>query len=124
VEAEVTSGLEHAGIVPVYGLGSYADGRPLYAMRFIKGDNLEQAIERFHGRASGSSHAPGDSSNRGVLLRLPHQLSVKFVPRGPEDLGHRLVDDVADALWAVHAASVGASIPRPYLGMSKCRCVG
>jgi serine/threonine-protein kinase len=33
----------------VYGLGTYADGRPFYAMRFIKGDNLKQAIERFHG---------------------------------------------------------------------------
>jgi hypothetical protein len=35
LEAEVTGGLEHPGIVPVYGLGSYGDGRPYYAMRFI-----------------------------------------------------------------------------------------
>src|SRR5262245_10274111 len=35
-EAEVTGGLEHPGIVPVYGLGAYSDGRPYYAMRFIK----------------------------------------------------------------------------------------
>jgi serine/threonine-protein kinase len=48
-EAEITGGLEHPGIVPVYGLGTYADGRPFYAMRFIKGDNLKQAIRRFHG---------------------------------------------------------------------------
>ena len=47
-EAEITGGLEHPGIVPVYGLGTYADGRPYYAMRFIKGDNLKEAIERFH----------------------------------------------------------------------------
>jgi hypothetical protein len=26
-----TGGLEHPGIVPVYGLGHYADGRPFYA---------------------------------------------------------------------------------------------
>ena len=31
LEAEVTGGLEHPGIVPVYGLGTYADGRPFYA---------------------------------------------------------------------------------------------
>ena len=49
LEAEVTGGLEHPGIVPVYGLGSYADGRPFYAMRFIRGDSLKEAIERFHG---------------------------------------------------------------------------
>src|SRR5262249_46240972 len=28
LEAEVTGGLEHPGIVPVYGLGTYGDGRP------------------------------------------------------------------------------------------------
>jgi serine/threonine-protein kinase len=48
LEAEVTGGLEHPGIVPVYGLGTYGDGRPYYAMRFIRGDSLKEAIERFH----------------------------------------------------------------------------
>jgi WD40 repeat protein/serine/threonine protein kinase len=47
-EAEITGGLEHPGIVPVYGLGAYADGRPFYAMRFVRGDSLKDAIERFH----------------------------------------------------------------------------
>ena len=49
LEAEVTGGLEHPGIVPVYGLGTYGDGRPFYAMRFIRGDSLKEAIDRFHG---------------------------------------------------------------------------
>jgi serine/threonine-protein kinase len=49
LEAEVTGGLEHPGIVPVYGLGTYADGRPFYAMRFIRGDSLHDAIKQFHG---------------------------------------------------------------------------
>ena len=48
IEAEITGGLEHPGIVPVYGLGTYGDGRPYYAMRFIRGDSLKEAIERFH----------------------------------------------------------------------------
>src|SRR5262249_37245388 len=34
MEAEITGGLEHPGIVPVYGLGTYDGGRPYYAMRF------------------------------------------------------------------------------------------
>ena len=54
LEAEVTGGLEHPGIVPVYGLGTYGDGRPYYAMRFIKGDSLKEAIEQFHGGYRGS----------------------------------------------------------------------
>ncbi len=48
MEAEVTGGLEHPGIVPVYGMGQYADGRPFYAMRFIRGSSLKEALERFH----------------------------------------------------------------------------
>ena len=51
VEAEITGGLEHPGIVPVYGLGTYGDGRPYYAMRFIRGESLKEAIERFHADA-------------------------------------------------------------------------
>jgi len=50
-EAEITGGLEHPGIVPVYGLGTYDSGRPYYAMRFIRGDSLKQAIISFHADA-------------------------------------------------------------------------
>src|SRR5260370_29042069 len=45
LEAEITGGLEHPGIVPVYGLGQYADGRPFYAMRFIKGHKLKDPVD-------------------------------------------------------------------------------
>ncbi|MBI81766.1 MAG: hypothetical protein CMJ81_01090 [Planctomycetaceae bacterium] len=48
LEAEITGGLEHPGIVPVYGLGSYRDGRPYYAMRFIRGDDFKSAIRRYY----------------------------------------------------------------------------
>jgi serine/threonine protein kinase len=48
LEAEITGALEHPGIVPVYALGQGPDGRPFYAMRFVKGDSLKQAIEDFH----------------------------------------------------------------------------
>src|SRR5207247_7082692 len=34
------------------GLGAYGDGRPYYAMRFIRGDSLREAIERFHFHAA------------------------------------------------------------------------
>lgn len=59
IEAEITGGLEHPGIVPVYGLGQYADGRPFYAMRFIRGDSLAEAISRFH-LSDGPGRAPGE----------------------------------------------------------------
>ncbi len=65
MEAEITGGLEHPGIVPVYGMGTYADGRPYYAMRFIRGESLKEAIDRFHSD-------PGlkkDSGRRALELR-------------------------------------------------------
>jgi serine/threonine-protein kinase len=65
LEAEITGRLEHPGIVPVYGLGHYADGRPFYAMRFIRGDSLQQAIEAFH-----KADVPGrDLGERTLSLR-------------------------------------------------------
>jgi serine/threonine-protein kinase len=48
MEAEITGSLEHPGVVPVYGLGQYGDGRPFYAMRLIRGDNLQLAIDEYH----------------------------------------------------------------------------
>jgi len=65
LEAEITGGLEHPGIVPVYGLGSYTDGRPFYAMRFIRGDSLKEAIARFH-QAETARRDPGE---RALALR-------------------------------------------------------
>lgn len=68
-EAEITGGLEHPGIVPVYGLGHYDDGRPYYAMRFVKGDSLKRAIKRFH-EDSHRSDADRNFQLRKLLRRL------------------------------------------------------
>jgi serine/threonine protein kinase/WD40 repeat protein len=57
IEAEITGGLEHPTIVPVYGLGHYADGRPYYAMRFIRGDSLKEAVRRYHEQPAGRAKA-------------------------------------------------------------------
>jgi tetratricopeptide (TPR) repeat protein/tRNA A-37 threonylcarbamoyl transferase component Bud32 len=65
LEAEVTGGLEHPGIVPVYGLGTFADGRPYYAMRFIRGESLKETIERYHADES----LKNDPGRRSLELR-------------------------------------------------------
>jgi eukaryotic-like serine/threonine-protein kinase len=73
LEAEVTGGLEHPGIVPVYGLGQYPDGRPWYAMKIIRGKSFENAIDCFHG----SDITPGrDPGAREFELR---QLLTQFI---------------------------------------------
>jgi tRNA A-37 threonylcarbamoyl transferase component Bud32 len=60
LEAEVTGGLEHPGIVPVYGLGRHPDGRPYYAMRFVRGGSLKEAIDRYHRSAAEPKSDPGE----------------------------------------------------------------
>jgi serine/threonine-protein kinase len=65
LEAELTGALEHPGVVPVYGLGQYQDGRPFYAMRFIRGESLKDAIRRFH-----ETDVPGrEIGERSLALR-------------------------------------------------------
>jgi len=49
-EAQITARLEHPGIVPIYGLGRDEAGKPCYAMRFVAGTTLEQAIKQYHAR--------------------------------------------------------------------------
>jgi tRNA A-37 threonylcarbamoyl transferase component Bud32 len=87
-EAEVTGSLEHPGIVPVYGLGASPDGRPYYAMRFVQGQTLKDAIRHLHeerpdrdpeeqartlrqllGRFIAVCNAIADAHSRGVLHR-------------------------------------------------------
>ncbi|QDV35362.1 protein kinase domain-containing protein [Tautonia plasticadhaerens] len=71
VEAEITGGLEHPGVVPVYSLGRNPDGRPFYAMRFIRGESLRKAIERFHDPERGPKDPVGRTLQlRGLLRRF------------------------------------------------------
>ena len=73
LEAEVTGRLEHPGIVPVYGLGFDDQGRPYYAMRFVRGITLEEAIAKFHAADTARAQA---SQERTLELR---QLLGRFV---------------------------------------------
>src|SRR5262245_36632734 len=86
LEAEITGGLEHPGIVPVYGLGTYDGGRPYYAMRFIKGDSLKEAADRFHADAALTE----DPGRRALELR---KLLRRFT-------------DVCDAIEYAHSRGV------------------
>jgi eukaryotic-like serine/threonine-protein kinase len=85
LEAEINGNLEHPGIVPVYSLGARGDGRPYYAMRFIQGDSLKMAVDRFH-----KSTRNGDRAKRVLGL---HQLLRRFV-------------DVCDAIAYAHSRGV------------------
>src|SRR5262249_28240919 len=47
-EAEITAKLEHPGVVPIHGLVQDENGQPCYAMRFIEGKTLAEAIRHFY----------------------------------------------------------------------------
>ena len=70
VEAEITGNLEHPGIVPIYSLGKDSSGRPFYAMRLVRGDNLGQAIEAFHILRKVSRASYDSVEFRGLIDRL------------------------------------------------------
>jgi serine/threonine protein kinase len=58
-EAEITAGLEHPGIVPVYGKGVDPQGLEFYAMRLISGEGagtLSDSIQKLHQQVSAEGH--------------------------------------------------------------------
>jgi eukaryotic-like serine/threonine-protein kinase len=57
-EAQVGGQLQHPGVVPVYDLGRFADGRPYFAMKLVKGRTLAEML----------TERPDPSSERGELL--------------------------------------------------------
>jgi serine/threonine-protein kinase len=71
-EAEITALLEHPGVVPVHGLVHDAAGQPHYAMRFVQGESLRDAIRRYH------DGEPADPAARRLAFRklLQHFLAV------------------------------------------------
>jgi tetratricopeptide (TPR) repeat protein/tRNA A-37 threonylcarbamoyl transferase component Bud32 len=71
-EAEITGKLEHPGVVPIYGLVHGPDGNPAYAMRFIEGESLRDAIRKFY-EADRGKRDPGE---RTLALR---QLLSRFI---------------------------------------------
>ena len=130
LEAEVTGGLEHPGIVPVYALGSQADGRPYYAMRFIRGDSLKSAIDRFHGDESLKKDAGGrllelvTSPGLGSSIRIWTKRSKPSASR-PWQTGPRIDTGRAEPwprIWS-DGWQTNPSRPGPSRGRGSC-CAG
>jgi eukaryotic-like serine/threonine-protein kinase len=44
-EAQIGGQLQHPGIVPIYELGAFADGRPYFAMKLVKGRTLSSLLD-------------------------------------------------------------------------------
>ena len=44
-EAQIGGQLQHPGVVPIYELGTFADRRPFFAMKLVKGHTLAELLE-------------------------------------------------------------------------------
>ena len=62
-EAKLTARLQHAGVVPVYDVGYFADGEPFFVMKMMEGRSLSELIRQ-----------AGSPAER--LLLLPRVLAV------------------------------------------------
>ena len=83
------------GIVPVYGLGTDAGGRPFYAMRFIRGDSLKAAIadiprRRIAQAGSGPAVAGASAALATIRRRVPrHRLRAQPWRAAPRSRSRR-----------------------------------
>jgi tetratricopeptide (TPR) repeat protein/tRNA A-37 threonylcarbamoyl transferase component Bud32 len=71
-EAEITGGLDHPAIVPVYGLGRDTNGRPFYTARLIRGESLREVLQRFHDPHNKMPEADRLLAFRDLLARFVH----------------------------------------------------
>ncbi|MFO0936320.1 MAG: protein kinase [Gemmataceae bacterium] len=67
-EAAITARLEHPGIAPVYGVGEDRAGQPCYAMRFVAGETMQDAIRALHVRGTISNTSLRPLLNRFISL--------------------------------------------------------
>ena len=75
-EVDITSRLDHPGIVPVHAIDDGEDDRlPCYVMRFVEGQTLHDAIERCFQQSSSGASKRQTTANALASDTDPHQNS-------------------------------------------------
>ncbi len=77
-EAQIGGQLQHPGIVPIYEMGAFADRRPYFAMKLVKGRTLAAMLDERLDRASELPQFLGD-----LRGRLPDDRLRSCSGRGP-----------------------------------------
>ena len=68
-EAQIAGQLQHPGVVPVYELGCFADGRPYFTMKLVKGRTLAQLL------ADRASPGPSESRFLGIFEQVAQTIA-------------------------------------------------
>jgi serine/threonine protein kinase len=97
-EAEVTGRLEHPGIVPIYGLGEDDAGQPCYAMRFVRGLPMDEAIRSLHDADGEPDPARRDERLADLLARIK---GTRRDPAASDDLRERAFRELLGRFKAV-----------------------
>jgi len=115
-EAEVTSRLEHPGVVPIYTRGTDGSGAPCYAMRFIRGATLQDALDAFHAaERPGQDRAERSLALRDLLNRLvsvcntvayAHSRGILHRDLKPQNIMLGPYDETLVVDWGLHALLV------------------
>jgi hypothetical protein len=92
-EAEVTGNLEHRGIVPVYGLDRFENGRLFYAMRFVNERWLVETLSDLGELNHMNGHTLDAESNFHAAIGHADKLrSVPFSPTYRSAMGSALIN--------------------------------
>ncbi len=143
-EAQIAGQLQHPGVIPVYELGQFADRRPFFSMKLVKGHTLAALLDaregasddrpRFLGIFEQVTQTVAYAHSRGVIHRdlKPSNVMVgsfgevqlmdwglaKVLPRGG------VADDArAGKLRAVEtviSTGAGARLVATYRGLGRC----
>ena len=112
-EARVTGQLEHPGIVPVYDMGTDAEGRAFYTMRRVQGRSLGDLLDDLRGGAD----EPGLQARIDIFLRAcdavayAHESGVIHRDLKPENIMAGRFGQVLVVDWGL-AARVGEAETR------------
>ena len=75
-EAQINGQLQHPGVVPVYELGAFADRRPFFTMKLVKGRTLAELLRARTRRGPSDPAGPAHEGLPPALDDLPRFLSI------------------------------------------------
>ncbi len=115
-EAQIGGQLQHPGIAPIYELGQFADKRPFFAMKLVKGETLaklladrkEAADERgkFLGIFQQICQTMAYAHSRGVIHREANRWVSKLHEAGIKPQG---VNRLENGLWVLNLTGADIS---------------
>jgi serine/threonine-protein kinase len=104
-EARIAGQLQHPGVVPVYELGNFPDGRPFFTMKLVQGQTLAKLLAgRRRGEPGASAPGASEPGTSAPGARPP----VANAPGSPADLPRwlKIFEQVCQTVAYAHSRGV------------------